>query len=111
THAGKARLRALTVFALFVVVGARMCGPAVGGYLTEWYSWRYVFFLNVPLSVTAVVLLIAFLPDVKARVDRPRLDVTGLLLLVGWLASLQIVLSRGERDDWFSDPFIITLTI
>jgi DHA2 family multidrug resistance protein len=111
THAGKARLRALTVFALFVVVGARMCGPAVGGYLTEWYSWRYIFFLNVPLSLAAVVLLLAFLPDVKARIDRPRLDMTGLLLLIGWLAPLQLVLSRGERDDWFADPFIVVLTI
>ena len=111
THTGKSRLRALTVFALFVVVGARMCGPAVGGYLTEWYSWRYVFFLNVPLSLTAVVLLVAFLPDVKAKTYSDRLDVTGLVLLVGWLAPLQLVLSRGERDDWFADPFIVTLTI
>jgi DHA2 family multidrug resistance protein len=115
TFTGKARLKALTAFALCVVVGARMCGPAVGGYLTEWYSWRYIFFLNVPLSLAAVVMLVAFLPDVKAAstssANRVRLDVIGLLLLIGWLASLQLLLSRGERDDWFSDPFITVLTM
>jgi DHA2 family multidrug resistance protein len=109
THEGKTRLLALTIFAICVVVGARMCGPAIGGYLTEWYSWRYIFFLNVPLAVTAIILMLAFLPDVKARIDHPRLDVAGLVLLIGWLAPLQLVLSRGERDDWFADPFIVIL--
>jgi DHA2 family multidrug resistance protein len=111
THSGKARIRVLTVFALCVVVGARLCAPAVGGFLTEWYSWRYIFFLNVPLSLAAIILLVAFLPDVKARTHRVHLDVTGLLLLIGWLAPVQLVLSRGERDDWFADPFIVVLTI
>jgi MFS transporter, DHA2 family, multidrug resistance protein len=111
THTGKSRLKALVVFAVFVVVGARMCGPAIGGYLTEWYSWRYIFFLNVPLSLAAVILLVAYLPDVKAPPLPAKLDVVGLALLIGWLASLQIVLSRGERDDWFADPFIVTLTV
>jgi DHA2 family multidrug resistance protein len=82
----------------------------VGGYLTEWYSWRYIFFLNVPLALAALVMLVTFLPDVKAPQRPGPLDVVGLVLLVGWLVSLQIVLSRGERDDWFSDPLIVTLS-
>ena len=108
---GKARIKALFVLAFGVVVLARTWGALVGGYLTEWYSWRCIFFLNVPLGLAALVMAVAFFPDVKARKAPARLDVAGLLLMIGWLVSLQIVLSRGERDDWFSDPFIVTLTL
>jgi DHA2 family multidrug resistance protein len=108
-YAGMDRLKALLVLASGVVVCARTSGAAVGGYLTEWYSWRYIFFLNVPLALAALVMLVTFLPDVKAPKRSGPLDVVGLVLLVGWLASLQIVLSRGERDDWFSDPSIVAL--
>ena len=109
-YEGKARLKALFVLAFGVVVLARTWGAFVGGYLTEWYSWRYIFFLNLPLATASLVLIIAFFPDMRARKFAAPLDVVGLLLLVGWLASLQVVLSRGERDDWFSDPLIVTLT-
>jgi DHA2 family multidrug resistance protein len=111
THEGRARLKALLVLVLGVVIFARTWGAAIGGYLTEWYTWRYIFFLNIPLGLAALVMLVAFLPDVKARLRPARLDVIGLVLLIGWLASLQIVLSRGERDDWFADPLIVTLAV
>jgi DHA2 family multidrug resistance protein len=110
SYEGKARLKALFLLAFGVVVVARTSGAFVGGYLTEWYTWRYIFFLNVPLALAALVMAVAFFPDVKARIQAAPLDVVGMLLLVGWLASLQIVLSRGERDDWFADPFIVTLS-
>src|SRR6185369_2858539 len=102
-YLGVDRFKALIVFTLGVVCIGRVCGAGVGGYLAEWHSWRAIFFLNVPLSVIAVILLAIVLPDVKARLatKQRRLDVVGLGLLVGWVASLQIVLSRGERDDWF----------
>ena len=111
THVGKDRVRALAFLVLGVVVIGRTWGAAVGGYLTEWYSWRYIFFLNVPLSLASIVLLAAFLPDLRAPGQRSRFDVIGMLLLVGWVVSIQIVLSRGERDDWFSDPLIVALTV
>lgn len=110
SYEGKSRLVALFVLAFGVVVLARTFGALVGGYLTEWYSWRYIFFLNVPLALTVLVVAVAIFPDVKARRDAAPLDIVGLVLLVGWLASLQIVLSRGERDDWFADPFIVALS-
>jgi DHA2 family multidrug resistance protein len=109
-YAGMDRFKALLVLAFGVVVVARTSGAAVGGYLTEWYSWRYIFFLNVPLALAALVIIATFLPDVKAPQRAGPLDVLGLILLIGWLASLQIVLSRAERDDWFSDPLIVALT-
>jgi DHA2 family multidrug resistance protein len=109
TATGKARFKSLLGFVFMVVVFARTFGPAIGGYLTEWHSWRYIFFLNVPLASSALVLMFVFLPDVKAKDEDHRLDILGLILLIGWVAPLQIVLSRGERDDWFADPFIRTL--
>src|SRR5439155_3582077 len=109
-YSGMDRFKALLVLAFGVVGCDRTSGAAVGGFLTEWYSWRYIFFLNVPLALAALVMLVTFLPDVKAPKRSGRLDVVGLVLLIGWLASLQIVLSRGERDDWFSDPLIVALT-
>lgn len=108
---GKARLKALFVLAFGVVIFARTWGSFVGGFLTEWYSWRYIFFLNVPLALASLVVAVAFFPDAKALKPRAPLDVVGLVLLIGWLASLQIVLSRGERDDWFSSPLIVALTV
>lgn len=112
-YLGMDRYKALIVFVIGVVCIARVCGAAVGGYLAEWYSWRAIFFLNAPLSVVAVILLAVVLPDVKARLStkQQRLDVIGLGLLVGWVASFQIVLSRGQRDDWFADPMIVSLTV
>jgi MFS transporter, DHA2 family, multidrug resistance protein len=107
----KGRLKALFVLVFGVVIFARTSGAFVGGFLTEWYSWRYIFFLNLPLALAALVMAVAFFPDVKARKSPAPLDVPGLLLLVAWLAPMQIVLSRGERDDWFSDPLILTLTL
>src|SRR5262249_59876406 len=101
TATGKARFKALLGFAFLVVVFARTFGPAIGGYLTEWHSWRYIFFLNVPLASSALVLIFLFLPDVKAKDDDHRLDILGLLLLVGWVGPLQIVLSRAERAHLF----------
>jgi DHA2 family multidrug resistance protein len=111
THTGRSRLIALVAFSFGVVGLARTFGAAVGGYLTEWYTWRSIFFLNVPLSLCALSLLGFFLPDVRAKDNNPRLDLPGLLLLIGWIAPLQILLSRGERDDWFNDPLICVLGI
>jgi MFS transporter, DHA2 family, multidrug resistance protein len=109
-YEGKDRMIALFVLAFGVVILARSSGAYVGGFLTEWYSWRYVFFLNVPLALASLVVVAAFFPDIRALKPSARFDIGGLLLLIGWLSSLQIVLSRGERDDWFSDPLIIALS-
>jgi DHA2 family multidrug resistance protein len=108
---GAARIRALVVFALFVVGVCRTVAPAVGGYLAEWHSWRWIFLLNVPLAAAALVMLIGFLPDVRARRPGATLDIVGAALLIAWVAALQILLSRGQRDDWFADPFIRVLAV
>src|SRR5262249_25281417 len=110
-YPGKEGALPSVIFATVVVAGGRLWGPALGGYLSEWDRWGGWFLFNLPLSLTSLILPVAYLPDVKARTDNHRLDVVGILLLIGWLASIQLVLSRGERDDWFADRFIVALTI
>jgi len=110
-YGGSDRFKALLVYAICVVGVARLCGAGLGGWLTEWYSWRAIFFLNVPLSLAALALLTTRVPDLKARLTaaQRRFDKVGMALLIGWIVPLQIALSRGERDDWFADPFITVL--
>jgi DHA2 family multidrug resistance protein len=115
-ESGGGRVKAFAIFAIAVAGIARLWGTAVGGYLTEWYTWRSIFFLNVPLALVALTLLITLLPDFKAHPPAPssaaqRFDSLGFILLIAWVVSLQIALSRGERDDWFDDPFIVTLMV
>jgi MFS transporter, DHA2 family, multidrug resistance protein len=100
----------LIFFVLCVVGIARTCGPMVGGYLTEWYSWRAIFFLNIPFALTTIAILVLCLPNLRTKMVRKYPDWLGMLLLACWIVPIQIVLSRGERDDWFADPFIQWLT-
>lgn len=93
------RGQAMAIFGMGVVIGP-IIGPVLGGWLTENMDWRWVFFVNVPLGLIAFIGLFVFLPEVK----RPSrvLDVMGLALLGVGLASLQLMLDRGQHADWFN---------
>ncbi|MGH6689920.1 MAG: DHA2 family efflux MFS transporter permease subunit, partial [Gammaproteobacteria bacterium] len=80
-------------------------------FITDNWSWRWVFYINVPVGAVAVLLAWLFLPD--SPTERPavrRVDVPGLALLVIGVASLQFVLDRGQREDWFASSLIVWLT-
>jgi MFS transporter, DHA2 family, multidrug resistance protein len=93
------------LLAFGAVVGPSI-GPTLGGVLTDAFSWRWCFFINVIPGLVAATLLFLVLRDPP----RPRVssDALGLALLVGMLAPLQYVLEEGERNDWLSDPGIAT---
>lgn len=93
------RGQAMAIYGMGVMIGP-ILGPVLGGFLTENMNWRWVFFVNVPLGFFAFLGLFLFLPDVK-RPPRP-LDVLGLVLLSTGLASLQLILDRGQHVDWFN---------
>ncbi|MDQ4421185.1 DHA2 family efflux MFS transporter permease subunit [Sphingobium sp. DEHP117] len=93
------RGQAMVLYGMGVVIGP-IIGPVMGGWLTENLDWRWVFFVNVPLGLTALLGLLLFLPDVK-RPSR-SLDVMGLAMLAIGLASLQLMLDRGQHVDWFN---------
>jgi DHA2 family multidrug resistance protein len=94
------------------IMFAPIIGPTLGGWITDNWSWRWVFYINVPVGVGAVVLAWLFVPD--STTDRPavrRVDVAGLVLLVVGVSTLQYVLDRGQREDWFESPLIVSLTV
>ena len=87
-------------------------GPLIGGWLTENLSWHYAFFLNVPICVGLVVLLLVGLRHEPARLDMlAEADWLGVAGLAAWLGGLTVVLEEGEREQWFSSPTIVWISI
>jgi DHA2 family multidrug resistance protein len=95
--------RAMALWAQGTVLGP-MVGPILGGWLTDNYSWRWVFFINVPLGILALLGMVAFLPKDKPR--QARFDFFGFALLSVAVAGLQLVLDRGPIKDWFGSTEI-----
>src|SRR5712671_271969 len=98
-----------SVYGMAVVIGP-VIGPALGGYLSDMYSWRWAFFLLVPVGlVSSVGLRLSMLRD--PPLGRARLDWVGFLSLAVAISCVQLVLSRGQRLDWYESPEIILETI
>jgi DHA2 family multidrug resistance protein len=98
---------AMSVYAIGVVV-APILGPTLGGWLTDNYSWRWVFYINIPIGILAVILCSLLLEDPPYLKDaRPgRIDFIGFALLAIWIGCLQVMLDKGQDDDWLSSNFI-----
>ena len=86
-------------------------GPTVGGWLTDNYSWRMVFYINLPVGILSLVLMHFFVFDPPyLRRTTKRIDAWGLGMLVVGMASFQIILDKGQEEDWFGSRLIVTLT-
>ena len=98
---------AMAVFALGVVV-APVLGPTLGGYLTDTYSWRWAFYINIPIGIFAIFMIMRYIedPDYIRNAKPGKIDGIGLGLLAVWLGCLQIVLDKGQEDDWFGANWI-----
>ncbi|HTJ25848.1 MAG TPA: DHA2 family efflux MFS transporter permease subunit [Candidatus Limnocylindria bacterium] len=92
------------IFAMGVIVGPAV-GPVLGGFLTDQLSWRWAFFVNLPIGTLAAILAATMLRDPEKPRSSP-IDLVGLGLLITGLGSLQYVLDQGQVNDWFSDPAI-----
>ncbi len=105
------RGQAMAFWALGIVV-APMLGPVAGGWLTDNYSWRWVFYINIPIGVIALILtqLYVFDPSYLRRKSL-GIDYWGIGLLVLGIGSLQIMLDKGQEEDWFASHFIATLAV
>ena len=103
---------AMAMFGLGVVV-APVLGPFVGGWLTDNYSWRWVFNINIPIGVLAIFLMARYVEDPPyIKNARPgAIDAIGFGLLTIWLATLQIVLDKGQQEDWFASSWIAWFTV
>src|SRR5664279_4995591 len=93
---------AMAVFALGVVV-APVLGPTFGGWLTDTYSWRWAFYINIPIGVMAIFMILRYVQDPPyiQNAKPGRIDAIGLGLLALWLGALQIILDKGQEVDWF----------
>ena len=93
------------------IVVAPILGPVLGGWLTDNYSWRWVFYINLPIGIASLVMTKAFIFDPPyLRKSRTRVDVVGICLLVLGIGALQFVLDKGQHEDWFDSRMIVTLT-
>jgi DHA2 family multidrug resistance protein len=97
---------AMALWGVAVMAGP-VLGPVLGGWLTEAYSWRYVFYINLPIGVLAFVGMTTFLPE-TARNTTAKLDWFGFGTLSLTIAALQVMLDRGEELDWFGSGEIVT---
>ncbi|WP_255602293.1 DHA2 family efflux MFS transporter permease subunit [Glacieibacterium megasporae] len=103
----------------FVIIVAPVLGPTIGGWVTDSYSWHWIFLINVPVGALSLFLVGTFVDEPKALVeDRKALlkkgisvDWVGFLLVAIGLGSLELFLDRGERDDWFGSGFITATAI
>jgi DHA2 family multidrug resistance protein len=101
------RGQAMAVFGMGVVV-APILGPTLGGWITDNFSWRWIFYINLPVGILAALMTQAVVEDppyIKdAKVE--KIDFAGFGLLAIWLATLQIILDKGEQEDWFASLWI-----
>ena len=103
-------------FALYgvAVVVAPAIGPALGGWITDNFSWRWIFFLNIPVGLLSLFLTYHFVPEEeKTGTDKKgkRIDFLGFGLIATGLGCLQVVLDRGQIDDWFGSPKITLFAV
>jgi MFS transporter, DHA2 family, multidrug resistance protein len=108
---------AMAVYGMGVVV-APIVGPTLGGWITDNYSWRWIFFINIPVGLLSIFLTSALIADPphisnakNGNGQRAGIDYIGLGLLCVGLGFLQVVLDKGQRDDWFGSHFIVWSTV
>ena len=101
---------ALSAFSLTILV-APVVGPVLGGWITDNFSWPWIFFINVPVGLISLAMTWTIYRDRETeRVKRP-IDAAGLVLLVLWVGSLQLMLDKGKDLDWFASPEIVALAV
>jgi DHA2 family multidrug resistance protein len=105
---------AFSVYGMTAIV-APAIGPTVGGWITDSYTWRWIFLMNLPVGILALFLVFTFVEDPpflrRTTFQESKIDYFGFGLLAVGVGFLQIVLDKGQEDDWFGSPFIVTLSI
>lgn len=103
---------AQAIYGLGVIVGPTL-GPPLGGYLTQTYSWPYIFYINIPIGIAAAILALRYVksPRYSAKKKASEVDWWGIVFLASAVGSLQYVLERGQESDWFNDRMILGLSV
>jgi DHA2 family multidrug resistance protein len=105
---------AFAVYGVAVVM-APAIGPTLGGWITDNYSWRWIFFVNIPVGILSLLLTSRLIQDPpyfrRRKLSETKIDYMGLGFVALGLGCLQVVLDKGQRDDWFESHFILILSI
>ncbi len=97
------------------VVTAPAIGPTLGGWITDNFTWRWIFFINIPVGIISILLTSRLIQDPpyfrRRKLSETKIDYIGLGFVALGLGTLQVVLDKGQREDWFESHFIITLSL
>jgi MFS transporter, DHA2 family, multidrug resistance protein len=97
------------------VVTAPAIGPTLGGWITDNFTWRWIFFINIPVGIISILLTTRLIQDPpyfrRRKLSETKIDYIGLSFVALGLGALQIVLDKGQRDDWFGSHFILVLSV
>lgn len=104
------RAKFMAIWAMTTLLGPAM-GPIIGGWISDNWSWHWIFLINVPIAMGATAAAAVLLAPVKTPTTRAPIDLVGLGLLVFWIGCLQVVLDTGREHDWFADTQIVLLTL
>ena len=100
---------AMAIFGVGIMFGP-IIGPLLGGWITDNWNWHWIFFINVPIGIVSVMMVLLFIKDPSyVRQKGIKIDYFGLLFLSAGLGCLQVMLDKGERADWFSTGYIVAL--
>ena len=102
---------AMALFGIGVMVGP-IVGPVLGGWITDNWSWNWIFYINIPIGIISVFIIMLFIQDPPyLKRIKEKIDYWGLAFIVVGIGCLQVVLDKGQREDWFSSAFIMRLSI
>jgi MFS transporter, DHA2 family, multidrug resistance protein len=110
TFPGEERGKAILLTATTTLLGPAL-GPNVGGFISDTFSWHWVFFINVPLVLICVPAVTSLLGARETQKRKVPIDAIGLALMVLWIGSLQFMLDSGRDRGWFGDPLIVVLAV
>jgi DHA2 family multidrug resistance protein len=98
------------MFGVGVMVGPTL-GPTLGGWIVDNYNWPWIFYINVPLGIIAAIMVMTYIHDAEHQERAEKIDVLGFVLLATCVGSLQFMLEKGERYDWFDSRLVTGLLI